>query len=197
MVRGSLVNMGEIRQSLGEPNMKRCLIAVIAFALSPWPAKCAEPGTNFVEHITALMDGRTEVPVKLEGSQAAVTKAHFKPPVEIEIVAKTDSTNLRMSYAADEVIFNWEGDPEQLRIDGGPASGKHERNAGEIPTKRYVTIRWLVTPTKQTIRVNDRLRFSHSGDYSQIDRPVRVFPAVGSKVTVKSIRVRHPPPGAK
>jgi len=177
--------------------MKRCLIVAIGLVLSPCLASCADTDTNYVEHITALVGGATEIPVKLEGSQAAVTKAHFKPPVQIEIVAKTDSTNLRMSYAADEVIFNWEGDPEQLRIDGGPANGKHERNAGEIPTKRYVTIRWLVTPTKQTIRVNDRLRFSHSGDYSQIDRPVRVFPAAGSTVTVKSIRVRQPPPGAK
>jgi hypothetical protein len=53
-----------------------------------------------------------------------------------------------------------------------------------------VTIRWLVTPKRQAIYVNDELRFEHDGDYSNINRCVSVFPAVGSKVTVQSIIVK-------
>src|ERR1039457_1516743 len=41
----------------------------------------------------------------------------FRPPVEITIVAKTDSNALRIGYAADQVIFNWELDRNQLRVD--------------------------------------------------------------------------------
>jgi hypothetical protein len=111
--------------------------------------------------------------------------------VKITIVAKTDSTNLRLGYAADQVIFNWEINRDQLRVDGGPADGHYTSGAGGIPMRKYVTIKWLVTPQHQAIFVDDELRFEHSGDYSNICKPVTVFPAVGSTVTVKSITVKQ------
>ncbi len=128
--------------------------------------------------------------VVLQGEEVLSTPDTFKPPVEITIVAKTDSTNLRMGYAADQVIFNWEENKTQLRVDGGPADGQHKSGTGAIPIGQYVTIRWVVTPGHQSIFVNDELRYEHSGDYSGIDKGVSVFPAMGSKVTVKSIRVK-------
>jgi hypothetical protein len=122
------------------------------------------------------------------------TPACFRPPVEITIVAKTSGTNLRIGYAADQVIFNWEGKGDELRVDGGPAHAQHQPGKGAIPLNQYVTIRWVVTPKSQAIYVNDQLRFRHSGDYSQIDRPVSVF-TYQSTVTVKSVRVRRLTPG--
>src|ERR1035438_8925428 len=83
--------------------------------------------------------------IVLAGGDRLSTTNTFRPPVEITIVAKTDSTNLRIAYAADQVIFNWEGDPTQLRVDGGPADGLHEAGSGGIPRGKFVTIRWLVT----------------------------------------------------
>jgi len=121
------------------------------------------------------------------------TPGTFQPPVEISIVAKTDSTNLRMAYAADQVIFNWERDGAQLRVDGGPADGRHKPGAGAIPTDQYVAIRWIVTPGRQVIYVNNQLRYEHQGDYSRIDKCVSVFPGAGSKVTVKSIQIKQLP----
>ena len=44
----------------------------------------------------------------LEDGDILSTPGSFKPPVEITIVAMTDSTDLRIAYAADQVIFNWE-----------------------------------------------------------------------------------------
>jgi hypothetical protein len=117
------------------------------------------------------------------------TTRKYQPPVEITIIAKTDSTNLRLAYAADQVIFNWELDEWQLRVDGGPANGHHKPGAGHIPPNQYVTIRWVVTPGRQAIYVDGDLRFEHEGDYSNINRCVTVFPEVGSIVTVKSIAV--------
>jgi hypothetical protein len=111
--------------------------------------------------------------------------------VEITIVAKTDSTNLRLAYAADQVIFNWELDRNQIRVDGGPANGKHKQWGGAIPTGEYVTIRWVVTSTKQSIYVDSEPRYEDVDDYSNIDRPVTVFAAEGSTVTVKSIVVKR------
>jgi hypothetical protein len=127
----------------------------------------------------------------LKGDARLTTPKTYQPPVEITVVAKTDSTNLRLAYAADQIIFNWEDDTSQLRVDGGPADGQHKAGAGYIPPGQYVTIRWVVTPTQQSIFVDGQLRFEHEGDYSQINRYVSVFPANGSVVTVKSITVKH------
>jgi hypothetical protein len=129
--------------------------------------------------------------IVLKNRERFDTPKTFRPPVEITIVAKTDSTNLRIGYAADQVIFNWELDGQQLRVDGGPANGLHKSGAGSIPAGKFVTIRWLVTPSRQAIYVDDKLRFEHSGDYSHIDRNVSIFPAEGSKVTVRSVTVRQ------
>jgi len=128
--------------------------------------------------------------IVLQGTDRLVTPGSFKPPVEITIVAKTDSTNLRIGYAADQVIFNWEAGREELRVDGGPANGLHKAGAGSIPVREYVVIKWWVTPTGQSISVNNKVRFTHEGDYSKIDRPVSIFPGAGSFVTVKSVQVK-------
>jgi hypothetical protein len=129
--------------------------------------------------------------IVLQGNDRLSTPGTFHPPVAISIVAKTDSNNLRLSYAADQVIFNWEVNPTQLRIDGGPADGLHTDGAGAIPAGKFVTIRWVVTPHHQAIYVDNQLRFEHTGDYSDLNRCVSVFPALGSIVTVKSINVEE------
>jgi hypothetical protein len=129
--------------------------------------------------------------IVLEGSDKLTSPDTFRPPVEITIVAKTDSTNLRISYAADQVVFNWEAQIDQLQVNGGPADGQHRKGVGQIPKDKFVTIRWLVTPKHQAIYVDDQLRFEHCGDYADIRRPVSVFPSGGSVVTVKSITVKQ------
>jgi hypothetical protein len=129
----------------------------------------------------------------LTGDQHFNSRQAYRPPIEITVVAKTDSTNLRLGYAADQIIFNWEMNPLQLRVDGGPANGLHKDGAGQIPKGRYVTIKWVVTTTHQSIYVNGQLRYRHDGDYSQIVRQVSVFPANGSTVTVRSMTIKPIP----
>lgn len=87
-------------------------------------------------------------------------------------------------------MFNWEGMQNQLRVDGGPAGGQHKMVMGIIPVNKYVMIRWTVTPTKQSVYVDDQLRFEHEGDYSKINNAVSVF-RLNSKVSVKSIKVKQ------
>ncbi|SKA99366.1 hypothetical protein SAMN02745166_02920 [Prosthecobacter debontii] len=164
--------------------MKRSLIFLLTvFSISALPAEEAK------EYINELQEKRSGTPVVIKDKESIRTEAFFKPPVEITVVAKTNSTNLRLSYAADQLIFNWEGNASQLRVDGGPAAGKHKFGAGSIPTNRYVTVRWVVLPHQQTIYVDDQLRYQHEGDYSKINNPVGVF-CHKSKVSVKSILVR-------
>ena len=147
--------------------------------------------TNWLLCAALLVFGGCSKPNVLTGDARFTTKQTYHPPVEITVVAKTDSTNLRLAYAADQIIFNWEGNKTQLRVDGGPADGQHKDEAGAIPPDTFVTIRWKVTPTEQTIYVDGQLRFIHQGDYSQINRYVSVFPANGSTVTVKSVTVKQ------
>ena len=125
----------------------------------------------------------------LESGDRLTLPSFFKPPVEITLEAKTDSNNLRLAYAADQLIFNWEMNGSELRVDGGPAHGQHKPGAGAIPKNRYVTVKWYVTPKKQSVYVDGKLRFEHTGDYSTLERPVSVF-THEAKVTVKSLRVK-------
>ena len=60
----------------------------------------------------------------LTGTNRLVTPTRYQPPVEIRIVAKTDTTNLRIGYAADQ---------------------KHKAGAGKIPANQFVDIRWVVS----------------------------------------------------
>jgi hypothetical protein len=71
---------------------------------------------------TLLMVENNGNPIVLRDSDTLITGATFKPPVEITLVAKTDSTNIRVGYAANQIIFNWELHKKQLRVDGGPAN---------------------------------------------------------------------------
>lgn len=168
--------------------MKPIALFLVTLALLN-PAFAAEP--PYVEHMGRLMESGGS-PRKLKGGETATTKATFKPPVDILIEAKTDSTDLRLGYAANEVIFNWGQGRNILRMSGGPAGMQNKAGAGLIPTNKYVTFRWLVSPTKQQIYVNGQLRFEHEGDYSKIDNPISVFPSPssGSEVTVRTIKVR-------
>jgi hypothetical protein len=170
--------------------MTRHLLLSLIFA--PAIALAAD---DAVEHLNALAQSRGGTPIILKGVDTISTKAKFQPPVEITIEAKTDSTDLRVGYAADQVIFNWRDMKHQLRVDGGPANGKHKVGAGLIPVNKYMTIRWVVTPKKQTLYVDDELRFEHEGDYSTVNNPVSVF-SDQSKISVKSIKVKKLAPDA-
>ena len=154
-------------------------------------AMAGGPGHD-IEYLTEAVrkeKGGTADGIVLKNTQKFETPDSFVPPVEITVVAKTENTNLRLGYAADQLIFNWEVREASLRMDGGPAGGKHKEGAGSIPKQTFVTVRWLVTPTSQTVFVNGEKRYEHSGAYSRIDRPVSVFTS-NSTVTLKSLKVK-------
>lgn len=130
-------------------------------------------------------------PIVLKKGDSISTVMSFKPPVEIEVVAKIEKLDLRLGYAADQLIFNWERRPDELRIDGGPADRIYTPMMGEFPQKKFAVIRWSVTKDRQTISVDGKQRFEHQGDYSGIDRSVSIL-AYGSEVTVQSIKTRTP-----
>lgn len=119
------------------------------------------------------------------------SKKNVKVPVKIIYVIKTDKDNIRLRYGADQIIFNWERDRGQLRIDGGPAAGRHVNGAGGVPPKKFVTIVQEVTPDRMTISVDGIQRASWDADFSKIDEPIGVF-AGRSVLTIRSINAEKP-----
>jgi hypothetical protein len=159
--------------------------------MQPCISRAADDGTEYLT--PASKKGFTSssggIVLKEDKDMRFATKETFKPPVEITIVAKTDKLNLRMGYAADQVIFNWERDPTSLRMVGGPAAGKHKAGAGAIPANKFVTIKWIVTATHQTILVDGEKRYESEDDYSNLDLPVAVY-THKSRVTLQSLKVK-------
>lgn len=136
-------------------------------------------------------NGRAEflsIPARIGERETIATKKTFKPPLEITIVAKTNSTNLRIWYTAG-AIFNWELDPNQLRFD---LNGQNQGN-GAIPTGKYVTVRWVVTAHGQKIYVDGQLRHEDRKDYSRTDSPVVIYQHSNAVVTLKSIKIEPLP----
>jgi hypothetical protein len=171
-------------------------LAVRGTPATPYRSPLTKAPKEGEELIGATVPKHTRFPIILKTDNRIETEAKFRPPVEITVVAKLDSKNLRLAYAADQLIFNWEMNQTELRVDGGPAGGKHKPGVGKVPTGRYVTVRWRVTPNKQSVFVDDKLRYEHEGDYSKINRSVAVF-AAGSELTVKSIKVLQLPEGTE
>jgi hypothetical protein len=170
--------------------MKRTalILGVVLSALSPLLPLAAADSPGAVEQIPDGIQGHHgNPPIRVDPGETLITKDSFKTPIEITIVAKTNSTNLRIGYTARQVIFNWEVSKSELRVDGGPGDGKHRPGQGEIPVDQYVTIKWKVTKSEETITVDGEQRFQNTGDYSEINSPISVFGGAGSKIKVMSL----------
>jgi hypothetical protein len=119
------------------------------------------------------------------------TKASVSPPIRITYVVKTDSTNIRIGYAAGQIIFNWEMNPDELRIGVGPAAGQHKKGAGRVPTNKFVTIVQDVGPRAMSVSVDGARRATWTADFSRVNEPIRIFP-MGSTLTIQDIRIERP-----
>lgn len=66
-------------------------------------------------------------------------------PFRAVIVAKTDSTNIRLGYGRGRVILNWEANPNELQI-GDPKTGKHRgfKGKGKLPVDTWHQIVWEI-----------------------------------------------------
>lgn len=169
--------------------MKTTILLFLATVTLPLTGYCGTTYVSWADQMSREQTMTSPEGIVLQDSDRLVSPDTFRPPVEITIVAKTDSTNLRIGYVADQVIFNWEGNQNQLRVDGGPAAGSQVDGQGQIPKDKFVTIKWEVTPKHQAIYVNGQLRFEHCGNYAEMKCPISVFPGAGSTVTVKSLSV--------
>lgn len=144
----------------------------------------------------------------LDGVGYVQTPEVYQVPVKIEVVAKTDSTNLRLHFGKGQIILNWEEDPDTFVIHE-PVMG-HDykvKNQGRIPVDEWVTLTWNIDKHQTSVFVNGEERFSFSptdglvtlgsgmpwllANYTNLSSQVGIGPAWGSTVTLRSVRVEE------
>ena len=125
----------------------------------------------------------------LQKNDRFISAEKFTPPVEFTLVVKTHKDDLRLACTAKQVIFNWEKNQDELRIDGDPGGARHVPGMGRIPEDTFVTIQWRIMPHMQSISVDGKRRLLHFGDYSKVDNPLEIFP-LNHAVTIKSAKVK-------
>ena len=100
---------------------------------------------------------------------------------------RTDG-DIRLGYAADQIILNWSRDEMELRVNGGPVDRQHVTGGGSIPKNEFLTVVQTVLPDRMIITVNGIERAVWKADFSEVDEQVRVFPHQ-STISVKKIVV--------
>jgi hypothetical protein len=121
---------------------------------------------------------------------AALTPRTWRAPFTLHLVAKTDSTNLRLYWHLGEIILNWECSIPELRVHD-PATGDQWgiQGQGFITPGEWHNIEWQVTLDSMRLTVDGRQRFASEGQYGRIEAPLAIGPCFGSTVTVKDLAV--------
>jgi len=159
----------------------------IAEVASIRPAKV----TELLPGMQGQASGTDKGVVLLKKGDRITTADSFKTPVAFRLVVQTESIDFRVAYAANQIIFNWEVNPSELRIDGGPAGGHHKPGAGAVPKKTWVTIDLVVTADSMTISADGEVRQTVNADFSHVDQRLSVL-AHASPLMVKSVQMTKP-----
>ena len=129
--------------------------------------------------------------VVLGPDDASITSlADVVVPFEAQIIAKTDSTNIRINFAKGGVILNWEARIDELHC-AAFASGKDAsvKGKGKIVPNQWQTIILSVADDHADIFVNGELRGQIKENFKGLKGPLAVTNAAGSTVTLEFLRV--------
>ena len=149
----------------------------------------AAPTGNVLHTMKGNTDRKRNGAIVVQGSERIMTAKSYGPPVTFTIVVQSEKNSVRLAHAADDIIFNWEDNPEHLRIDGGPANGRHEEGAGRISTKDWVTIELKVLPKEMIISVDGTERYRTRADFSKVKAPLSMYTYQDGRFVVKSVSV--------
>lgn len=137
----------------------------------------------------ACEDGvQTNGAIVLEGGCATSAKA-YGVPIAIEYRVRTVSAAVRLGFGAEAITFGPAEQPDELRVEGGPASGRHCAGQGRLPTDKVVTIRQVVTDDGMALFVDGQRRGDWTGSFRGIDGPIRIS-AIGGTITLESVRIQ-------
>jgi hypothetical protein len=148
--------------------------------------------------------------LKLSDMGYVRTTQVYGVPLKINVVAKTDSTNIRLHYAKGHIIFNWEVNQDTL-AGFEPVYGHcfEVTGQGRVKTNEWVDITWAIHKDYMEVLVDGELRFSNKEDsfqafkittgcseykgnnYKNLLGSVGFGPAWGSVITVKSVQIEE------
>jgi uncharacterized protein YeaC (DUF1315 family) len=128
--------------------------------------------------------------VRLGRDASVSTTALITVPVDIAIIARTDSTNIRIWAVGESmVIWNWEKKPAELRVhwpDGNISKAK----VTPLETNRWYRLRWVIEANRMSVYTDDQLVFQETrAEKAFSPSPVKVAPASGATIEVDSFVV--------
>jgi hypothetical protein len=150
--------------------------------------KPAVKGINLLNRLQGNLQKNEDGTVHVPRRSRLSTPNSYRTPATFTFVCKSDTKDFRIGYGADQIIFNWEMRPDDLRVDGGPISGGHREGFGRLPSNRWVTIEMAYRPRELTISVNGKVRYRASGDFSQVNQPFTIT-AHNGDLELKSLTV--------
>jgi hypothetical protein len=162
-------------------------------APAPFPKAAAFPQFVRVERCELIKQAKRIVLKGPDGDQARIlTQQKHRPPFSLHLKVKTDSRNLRLYYHLGVLIFNWEGNEDELRIhDPATAAQEGVANQGRITPEKYHNVVWTIYPDGMRIHVDGAERFRRRGNYEKLEAAIGIGPAFGSVITLESFRVKQ------
>ncbi len=119
------------------------------------------------------------------------TDEEFKPPFSAKIRAATDTIEVRFFWAGKQiVIFNWESNPQQLRLQNpvtGRATGINGKGYIQPGDRHDLEIR--VTAGKLEAFADGELRGEMAGEWGNLEGSFGIGPAFGSEITLEKFEV--------
>ncbi len=124
------------------------------------------------------------------GKAYAVTNQQYSPPFAVKAKVQTDSTNIRLYYAAGEIILNWEVNQDELRfhnlVTGQP---KGFPGMGHVTPMKWHDIVWEIRPTSTRLLVDGEERLNTYGDHEDLKGPIGIGPCFESILMLESFAV--------
>ncbi|WDV47410.1 MerR family transcriptional regulator [Clostridiaceae bacterium M8S5] len=124
------------------------------------------------------------------------TTKKFKIPFRVDVIVKTDNTDIRLHYNKGSIILNWWQDKEQLIIKDPMFGNSYSFNEkGYVPEKQYINLTWIVGEKYCVVIIDGRIR--HCGQnypYMQSKNNEQTYPISfatdrGSSVSIKKLEV--------
>jgi len=146
---------------------------------------CQEPAISYMKDGERIVYDRGH-----DGYLHTTEKFNF--PIMVKMRARTDSTNIRLSYSKADIIFNWE-----MAVDhpfGSDINGKDIHLKGlYIPARYYADIVWVLDRTEMAIIVNDDVKFHRTGmdtsEANEVCEHVNIAAAWHSTVSISELEI--------
>ncbi len=164
--------------------------AQIKLANASWQHTSLKP-VELLPNMSGQSTKDADGTVSLSEHQRLTTHDSIRVPATFRIVALTQLNDTRIGYATRQIIFNWEFNRDQLRVDGGPINGQHKDGAGRLPAAQWVGIEMVVHKDELVLYVNGKEQYRAKGDFSTVNKPFSIECHSNGGMKLKSVSVVH------